>query len=222
MALQRSSEEVEMNDGTGTDQGMNMNAADAAAIIAEAGSRARRTLRPDHRVTLLVYGVIWFLGDGLMWLLVRGQHPFHGVSPGGYAATVILSVLVSITAVSQVRSESGVRGLSVLRRWTFFLAIAAGIGGAFALEGALARAGASRPVVGVFEAAAPILVIGLVYLARFSPEQDWPMAALGLWLILVAAVGGYTGPQTVWAVCALGVGPALLLVAALEQRRQRA
>jgi hypothetical protein len=74
-----------MNDGTGTDQEMNMNAADAAAIIAEAGARARRTLRPDHRVTFTVYGAIWFLGDGLMWLLVRGQHPYHGVNPGGYA-----------------------------------------------------------------------------------------------------------------------------------------
>ena len=129
-----------MNDGTGTDQGMNMNAADAAAIIAEADARARHILRPDHRVTFLVYGVIWFLGDGLMWLAVRGQHPYHGVNPGGYAATVILFVLVSLTAVGQARAETGVRGLSVLRRWTFSLSVAAGIGGAFAIEGALAQA----------------------------------------------------------------------------------
>ena len=72
-----------MNDGTGTDQEMNMNAAAAAAIIAEADARARRTLRPDHRVTLLVWGLIWFLGDGSMWLLVRGQHPYHGPIPAG-------------------------------------------------------------------------------------------------------------------------------------------
>ena len=84
------------------------------------------------------------------------------------------------------------------------------------------RAGAGRPVVGIFEAAAPILVIGLLYLARFSAEQDWAVAALGLWLVIVAAVGAYTGPQTVWAVASLAVGPAFLLVAALESRRQRA
>jgi hypothetical protein len=166
--------------------------------------------------------VIWFLGDGLMWLLVRGQHPYHGVNPGGYAATVILSVLVSLAAVSQARAETGVRGLSVLRRWTFFLSVLAGIGGAFAIEGALARAGASRPVIGVFEAAAPIAVIGLIYLARFSADQNWVVAGLGLWLVIVAAAAAYTGPQTVWAVCALGVGPALLLTAAIEQRLQRA
>jgi hypothetical protein len=211
-----------MNEGTGTDQGMNMNAADAAAIIAEADARARRTLRPDHQVTLLVYGVIWFFGDGLMWLLVRGQHPYHGVNPGGYAATVILSVLVSVAAVSQTRAETGVRGLSVLRRWTFFLSVLAGIGGAFAIEGALGRAGASRPVVGVFEAVAPIAVIGLIYLARFSAQQAWAVAGLGLWLVIVAAVGAYTGPQTVWAVIALAAGPAFVLAAVVEQRLQRA
>jgi hypothetical protein len=163
-----------------------------------------------------------FLGDGLMWLAVRGQHPYHGPNPGGYAAVVILSVLVSLASVGQARAESGVHGPSVMRRWTFFLSVLAGIGGAFAIEGALAHAGASRPVVGVFEAVAPIAVIGLVYLARFSAEQEWVMAGLGLWLVIVAAVGAYAGPPTVWAVAALAVGPALLLAAAVEQRLQRA
>jgi hypothetical protein len=173
-------------------------------------------------VTLTLYGVIWFLGDGLMWLLVRGQHPYHGVNSGGCAATVLLSVLVSLTTAGQVQAETGVRGLSGVRRWTFFLTVLAGFGGAFALEGALVRAGAGRLVVGVFEAAAPVLVLGLIYLARFSVEQDWAVAGLGLWLVIVAAVGALTGPQTVWAVCALAVGPAFLLVAGIEQRLQRA
>jgi hypothetical protein len=211
-----------MNDGTGTDQGMNMNAADAAAIMAEADARARHILRPDHRVTFLVWGLIWLLGDGLMWLAVRGQHPYHGPNPGGYAATVLIAVLVSLASVGQSRAETGVRGRSVLRRWTYFLSALAGLGGAFAIEGALVHAGASRPVVGVFEAVAPVLVIGLLYLARFSAEQDWAVAGLGLWLVIVAAVGAYAGPRNVWAVAALAVGPAFLLVAGLEQRRQRA
>jgi hypothetical protein len=206
--------------GTGTDQEMNMNAAEAAAIIAEADARARPVLRPDHRVTFLAWGVIWFLGDGLTWLAVRGQHPYHGPNPGGYAAVVLLTVLVALASVSQTRAESGVRGLSVMRRWTFFLSALAGLGGAFAVEGALVHAGASRPVVGVFEAVAPLLVIGLLYLTQFSAEQDWAVAGLGLWLVIVAAVGAYAGPQNVWAVAALAVGPAFLLVSAFEQRRR--
>jgi hypothetical protein len=65
-------------------------------------------------------------------------------------------------------------------------------------------------------------VLGLIYLARFPAEQDWAVAGLGLWLVIVAAVGALTGPQTVWAVCALAVGPAFLLVAGIEQRVQGA
>jgi hypothetical protein len=201
---------------------MNMNAAAAAAIIAEADARARRTLRPDHRATFLAWGLIWFIGDGLMWLLVRGQHPYHGPNPGGYAAVVLLTVLVALASVGQARAESGVHGPSVVRRWAFFLTVLAGFGGAFAIEGALVHAAASRPVVGVFEAVAPILVIGLLYLARFSAEQDWAVAGLGLWLVIVAAAGAYAGPQNVWAVAALAVGPAFLLAAAIEQRLRRA
>jgi len=209
-----------MNDGTGTDQGMTMNAAEAAAIIAEADTRARHTLQPDHRVLFLVWGVIWFVGDGLTWLAVHGQHPYQGPNPGGYAATVLLTVLVALASVGSARAETGVRGLSVLRRWTFFLSALAGIGGAFLVEGALVRAGAGRPVVGVFEAVAPLLVIGLLYLARFSADQDWAVAGLGLWLVIVAAAGAYAGPRNVWAVAALAVGPAFLLVSAVEQRRR--
>jgi hypothetical protein len=211
-----------MNDGTGTDQGMNMNAADAAAIMAEADARARHVLRPDHRVLFLVWGIIWFVGDGVTWLAVRGQHPFQGPNPGAYAAMVLLTVLVAVASVGQARAETGVRGLSVLRRWTFSAAALAGLGGAFAVEGALVHAGASRPVVGVFEAVAPLLVIGLLYLARFSAEQEWAVAGLGLWLVIVAAAGAYAGPRGVWAVATLAVGPAFLAAAALEYWRRRA
>ena len=72
--------------------------------------------------------------------------------------------------------------------------------------GALARAGASRPVLVVFEAAAPALIIGLLYLVRSVTGGDWPVAGLGLWLVIVAAVSGYAGPRTVRAINALAVG----------------
>jgi hypothetical protein len=38
----------------------------------------------------------------------------------------------------------------------------------------------------------------------------------------VAVAGAYIGPENVWAVASLGVGLAFLLVAAIEQRLQRA
>jgi hypothetical protein len=190
--------------------------------MAEASDRARRRLQPNLPAFYAVRGAIWILGYGLIWLAVRGQHPFHGPNAGGYAALVLITaVAVGLTA-GQVQAETGLRGLSVLRRWAYILSALAGFGAIFALEGALDRAGASPSVVGIFEASAPILVLGLLCLVRFSAERDWVAAGLGLWMVLVAAVGGYAGPATVWAVGALAVGLAFLLAAVVQSRAGRA
>jgi hypothetical protein len=216
-----------MQDSTGTDRDMNdqdvtMDAADAAAIMAEASDRARRRFEPDHRGTFIAWGVIWFVGDGITWLVVRHQHPFHGPNAVTFAVTSLVAAVIAMASVSSARAETGVRGRSVLLRWTFFLSVLAGLGAMFALEGALTRAGASHTVVDIFEASGAILVIGRVYLARFSDGRNWVGAGLGLWMVVVAAVGGYAGPVGVWAVGALAVGLGFLAAAAAETRARRA
>jgi hypothetical protein len=215
-----------MQDSTGTDrnkdQDLTMDPADAAAIMAEASDRAKRRFDPDHRVVYAVWGPLWILGYGGTWLAVRGQHPFHGPNPGAFAVTVLIASAAAMITVGQARAEPGPRGRSVLSLETFFLSALAGFGAMFTLEGALLRAGASRPVVGIFEASAPILVLGLIYFVRFSADRNWIGAGLGVWLVVVAAVGGYAGPVAVWAVGALAVGLAYLLVAAVKPRARRA
>ncbi len=214
-------EGAEMTDGAGTDEGTNMDVAAAAAIISDAGDRARGRLQPGHRVRFAVWGLLFIVGYGATWLIVRGQQPFHGLAPASFAAIVLISLVATLATVEQAGDETGVRGLSAIRRRAFLVSILAGIAAMFILEGALARAGASRPVLGVFEAAAPILIIGLLYLIRSVTVPDWPVAGLGLWLVIVAAASGYAGPRTVWGIDALAVGPAFLLVAALEPRLHR-
>jgi len=172
-------------------------------------------------VTFTVWGLLWLVGYGVTWLVVRGQQPVHGPAPAAFAATDLIALAVALATVEEARSETGLRGMSVVRRRAFMLSAFAGFAAMFALEGALARAGASRPVLVVFEAAAPALIIGLLYLARSVTGGDWPVAGLGLWLVIVAATSGYAGPRTVWAVDALAVGLAFLLVAALEPRLRR-
>jgi hypothetical protein len=201
-------------DGAERDAGAGMDAAAAAAIMADAGGRARGRLRANHRVTFTVWGVLYTFGYGIVWLTVRGQHPVHGPSPAAFAAATLLALMATLASVEEARSETGVRGLSAIRRRAFLVSALAGYAAMFALEGALYRAGASRPVLVVFEASAPILTIGLLYLVRSVSVPDWPVAGLGLWLVIVAATSGYAGPGAVWGIDALAVGPAFLLVAA--------
>jgi len=205
-----------MDEAAGLDDGTPMRAADAAVIMQDAGQKARQQLQVSHRVTFTVWGLALLLGYGAMWLGVRGQHPFHGPDPAAFATVTLLAVAAAIATVAGNRADSGVGGLSAARRRIHFVAVLAGLAAMFALEGALARTGASRAVFGVFEASAPILVAGLFYLTTSAVWLDWPLSGLGIWLLAVAAVGGFAGPAGVWAVDALAAGLAYLLMAAIE------
>lgn len=61
-----------------------------------------------------------------------------------------------------------------------------------------------------------MMVTGVLYLARSAGDKDWPMFCMGAWLIAVASGAGYAGEQAVWLVGALAIGPAYLLMSALQ------
>ncbi|MGI8446244.1 MAG: hypothetical protein ACR2MP_03455 [Streptosporangiaceae bacterium] len=209
-----------MKDGAG--EGTPMDVQEAAVIMQDAGERARQEFRLSHRASFIAWGIILLLGYGTMWLIVRGQRPFHGTNPGAFAAVTLLANGSALAAITQARAESGVGGVSAMRRRIHFLSLIAGLAGMFVLEGALYRAGASRAVIGVFEAAAPVLVAGLFYLASSAVRLDWAMCALGVWLVAVAAGGAFAGPAGIWAVGALAGGLGFLLAGVFEPVLRRA
>src|SRR5215469_16228717 len=200
----------------GRDDETTMGVAEAAVIMQEEGDRARRQLRVSHRATFTIWGLGLLLGYGTIWLAVRDQRPFHGLPPAAFAVAALLSTASIMTGVAQAQADSGVGGLSAVRQRIHFLSVLAGLAAMFVLEGALAHAGASRSVIGVFEASAPILVAGLFYFTTSAVWLDWPVLGLGIWLLAVAALGGFAGPSGVWAIDALAAGLAYLLMAAIE------
>ena len=157
-----------------------------------------------------------------MWLTVRGQRPPHGPDLATFAVVTLLGVGSVMSGVNEARADSGVGGLSAIRRRASFLSVLIGLAAMFALGGALAHAGASPAVISVFEASAPVLVAGLFYLSTSIVQLNWPVAALGVWLLAVAAAGGFAGPAGVWGVNALAAGLAYLLMAVIEPRLRRA
>jgi hypothetical protein len=210
-------EDVDMKDGTGLDDGAGLDAQGAAAILQEAGERARRELRVSHPVIFIAGGVAWLLGYGAIWLSVRGQHPYQGPAPeAAIIQVVLIGFAVAITASIISRATSGVGGLSAVQRRVSILAFVSGMVAVLVLEAAIDHAGASRSVVfGVYQAAAPVLVAGVVYAANSAVRLNWTLLGLGLWLVAVAAGGAFAGPVGVWAVTALAGGLGYLLMAAL-------
>jgi len=211
-----------MDEAAGSAGGTPMGAAEAAEIMADAAQRARRQFRVSHRVTFTVWGLGLLLGYGTMWLTVRGQRPPHGPDLATFAAVTLIGVASVMSGVNEARADSGVGGLSAIRRRASFLSVLLGLAAMFALGGALAHAGASRGVISIFEASAPVMVAGLFYLSTSIGQLNWPLAGLGVWLLAVAAAGGFAGPAGVWGVNALAAGPAYLLMAAIEPRLRRA
>src|SRR5690349_12126380 len=186
-----------MDGGAGMADRTPMAAAEAAVIMADADQRARRQFRVSHRVTFTIWGLGLLLGYGTMWLNVRGQRSPHGPDLATFAVVTLLGVASVMSGVNEARADSGVGGLSAIRRRASFLSVLMGLAAMFALGGALAHAGASQAVISVFEASAPVLVAGLFYLSTGIVQLNWPVAGLGAWLLVAAAVGGFAGPAGV-------------------------
>jgi hypothetical protein len=205
-----------MNEAAAMDDGSPMGAAEAAVIMREAGQRARQQLRVSHRVTFTIWGLGLLIGYGALWLAARGQRPFHGPDPAAFATVALLANAAMMAELLSARADSGVGGLSAVRQRIHFLSVFVGLAAAFALEGVLVHAGAGRPAIGIFEASAPVLVAGLFYVTTSAVWLDWPVLGLGIWLIVVAAAGGFAGPAGVWGVDALAAGLAFLLIAVID------
>jgi|SRR5580704_12758994 hypothetical protein len=209
-------EDADSGNGTG------MDVQQAAAIMQDTTERAQRALIVRRPVLFAVWGVAWLVADGTIWLSVRDQHPYSGPTPASLLVlTLVVAAAAAITTVLVGRAGSGVGGWTVLQRRILLLSYLGGYIGLFALEAAIDHAGASRAVLGVYGAAAPILLAGLVVAASSALNLDWSVFGLGIWLLAVAAGSGFAGPVSVWAVSALAGGGALLLLAAAGLRRRR-
>lgn len=194
----------------------------AAAIMQETRERALHALRARYPAVFVTWGLILMFGYGAMWLSVLGQHPYTGPAPW---SLLVLTLLLAVGAVTTViivgRALTGIGGASAAQRRVHYLALAAGIVGVFALEGALAHASASNSLLGVYGATAPMLMTGVVYAASPALWQDWSTRALGAWLVVVAASSGYAGPVGVWGIAGLLAGLGFVAVAVVRRGRDR-
>ena len=213
---------IDINDDPDVKDETTLDLQDAAAIVRHTRERARHELEVNYPLFYLAWGLTLLIGYGVLWLSVRTQHPYHSLlrtGVGGVLALVLLfGGVIRLGIVG--RAMTGVGG-KTMRQWAIFSAsLAAGSTAMFIQAAALSHAGASRPLTGVLIAAAPMLAVGLVFLASSAVRLDWLSFALGLWLLAVAAVGTWTGPVTILAVYALAGGAGFLLTAAIQNWRR--
>lgn len=199
-----------------------LDARQAAELLQRSADHARERLMVNLPLIYGAWGLAWLIGCGAMWLSVLGQHPFRGAA--GWASAVLAAGIVLAivaTGITTGRAGKGVGGVSAAQGTMFGLAWPAGLGALFAFIGAAAHFGASPAVMGVLGAAGPLLLVGLIYMVAAGMWLDRVMFWLGVWQLLVAAVGAWTGPVGVLLMDAVAGGGGFLAASALVAWRNR-
>ena len=191
---------------------------DAAALLDQTTRRAERQLDLHPPVLMLVAALVVLIAYGAIWLSVRNQHPYTGPTLGAlgvlYATLAAFGVLV---AVVTRRAISGVSGRSSQRRRGEAIAFAVAWTSVYVFQGALHNAGASHAIAyGIYPAAAPLIIVGPAAAAHEAAKENREWSGFACAAVVLACVGAFTGPETVWAV--MGIGLATLLLARAASR----
>jgi hypothetical protein len=89
-------------------------------------------------------------------------------------------------------------------------------------QGALDAAGASHAIVyGIYPAAGPLIILGLVGAALAQARADWPIFAGALTVAVIASIAAFFGPAGVWLVAGIALAAAFVVHAAATAWRER-
>ena len=154
---------------------------DAADLLVSTRRKASRGFEQTTPLVYLFAAVVLGAAYGALWLSVRHQDPYVGPSLaviGWVYGIVVVSVIVSATTYR--RATHGVRGPS--RREDAIRGLAIGVPwiAVYVFDGALKANGFSNAIVyGVFDAAAPWLVVGAAFAAFSAGREQWGRMAQG-------------------------------------------
>ena len=146
---------------------------EAAKLLEQTRRQAQRELDIRPPLLMAAGAVVALIAYGVVWLSVRGQHPYEG--PSAAALVVLYSTLAVWGATFATffrRATSGVSGRSSRQRrhegavfGTIWVTV-------YVFQGALHHAGASHAIVyGIYPAAAPLIIVGAAAAAHGPPRR---------------------------------------------------
>lgn len=187
--------------------------AEMLAILQRQQDRINRRLAAYVPAILLAWGIAWFVGFGMLWL-IDGAKP--GVSvPLPVAVVVFIALMIAalvVSAVLGIRSSRGIRpsaaaafsGTVYGLTWTVaFIAM-------FVFGSGLVRNGMPPELSNIYYPTASTLLVGLLYFVGAGIWQAKPMLWLGGWIIVVALVAPFFGYPANYLVFALAGGGVFL------------
>lgn len=202
-----------------------MDPAAAARLLERTTRDAQQGLDFRSPWLSLLAAIAALVALGVVWLSVRGQHPYKGPTPVGLLGLYgVLAIRIGSVIYAHHRATVGVSGSSVRRRRAEGTALAAALIVVYVVMGALASEGASDGIVyGVYVLTAPLIVLGTFWAARSAVREDWHELWLAIAILFVAAGSAFAGPRGVWLSDGVGLCVVLLGHGAAQawQRRMR-
>lgn len=214
------------NQAPAAGDGDDLDPREAAALLARTTRQARRRLEPAPPWLLAVRGVLVLVACGVVWLSVRGQHPYQ--HPTVTAILVIVAFgfgnLAATVAIAR-RQTTGVRGKSRLRPAEITILAVIWIG-VFVVMGALADAGVSAEIVyGWYPITVPLILAGVTWAGMMTVRSHWRAVGTAVAVTVVGIagllVGVLAGAAGAWAVVGVGLCATLLGTAAAIAWQQR-
>lgn len=203
----------DMDETAAPDEGEELDPRAAAALLEQTTRQAQRQFDLRRPLLMVIGAAVVLIAYGVLWLSVRGQHPYSG--PAGWALAVLYSTLlvwIIVVATFYRRATSGVSGRSARQQKAEAAAFIPIWITVYVFQGALHHAGASHAIVyGIYPAAAPIIIVGSAAAAYNVAKENWQWVGFAVAAVALAAIGSFAGPAGVWAV--IGIGLSVLLLA---------
>lgn len=196
-------------------------------IVRSEQDRMSRRLAAGVPVILLAWGLAWFVGFLLLWM-IDGTRPAFAipVAVAAVAFAVLMAGALVVSAVMGARMGRGIRqapgaawtGIVFGLTWPIgFLAITA-LGRALVVNGMPPELGS------IYYPTSATIFVGIMYVLAGGIWRNWQSIAMGAWILVVAAVAPFFGYPTHYLVFALAGGGVFLvgaLVAWLWLRESR-
>jgi hypothetical protein len=173
---------------------------EAARLLEQTGREAQRRLDFRSPLLSLLGAAVVLVALGVVWLSVRGQHPYKGPTAAalGLMYAVVFAWIGVVVAVTR-RATAGVSGRSVRQQRAYGAVGVTAIVAVSVFQGALKHNGVSHAIVyGIYPVTAQLIVLGTFGAAIAAAREDWPALGVGIAVVLVAAGSAFAGPAGVW------------------------
>ncbi|MFE0023841.1 hypothetical protein [Amycolatopsis sp. NPDC059021] len=202
------------------DEAEPMSAEESLNLIARQKEQLRRELRFEPARLLLVWGVAWLVGWGLLYLAIT--RAFVPVWLGIVVVAALFVAAIGYSAFYGIRRSRGIRGPSRLSGALYGWSWGIGYLGLWVVNVQIGRLGLPDGAISLLWSGSSLLLTGVLYLAGGAIWQDKLQFGLGGWMILSAAASVLAGyPGNFGVLCLCGGGGFLLaaLVYVVLERR---